>query len=110
MLHHKIEDFFVFGPPFLLILCVVEITLLFCCLGDVGRVHRILREDDGWRFEFSHHKCGEQVVVLEAVCNVFQESLNVEVEGGRRLGGHCVFKDDEFQPPEWALQTLAFLG
>ena len=75
---------------------MVDFPLPFRCLDNVGWVHRILREDDGGRIELSHRKCGERAIILEAVRDVFQESLDVEVEGGRRLGSPRVVEDDVF--------------
>jgi len=95
VLHHEVVDFLcIFVPPFLLVVCVVEAPLPFRCLNKVGRVQRIWREDNGWRFEFSYGERGERAIVLEAVCNVFGDGLDVEVEGGLRLGSPRVVKDD----------------
>ena len=97
-MHHEVVYFLiVFNPPLFLIVRVVEVPLPFCCLGDVCRVRGVRREGDGWCLEFSHGKRGERAVVLEAVHDVFRESLDVEIEGGRHLDSPRVIKDDVFQ-------------
>ena len=97
MLHHEVVDFLcIFVPPFLLIVRVVEAPLPFCRLDKVGGVQRTWREDNDWCFEISYGKRGKRAIVLEAVRDVFRDGLNVEVEGGRRLGSPRVVEDDMF--------------
>ncbi len=49
MLYHKVVEFLsVLVPPLLLITCVIEICLPFCCLDEVGRVRWVVWEVDGW--------------------------------------------------------------
>ncbi len=99
MLHHKVVDFLsVLVPPLLLIVCVVEISLPFCCLNEVGRVRRVVWEVDGWCLEFPHGQHGKQTVKLDAVCNVFGDGFNIQIEGRCRLGGPHVVKNNMLQP------------
>ncbi len=99
MLHHKVVDFLsVLVPPLLLIMCVVEISLPFCCLDEVGRVCWVVWEVDGWCLEFPHGQQGERTVKLEAVHNVFGDGFNIQIEGRCRLGNPCVVKNNMLQP------------
>ena len=91
MLHHEVVDFLsIFIPPFLLVVCMVEVSLPFCCFKEVGWVQRVRREDNGWCLEFSHSQLGKWAVKLEAVCGVLGDGLDVEIEGGCCLGSPCV--------------------
>ncbi len=99
MLHHKVVDFLsVLVPPLLLIMCVVEISLSFHCLDEVGRVRWVIWEVDGRCLEFPHCQRRKQTVKLEAVCNVFGDGFNIQIEGRCHLGGSCVVKDNMLQP------------
>jgi hypothetical protein len=48
-------------------------------------------------FELVGCKRGEVSVVFQAVCEVLRDSFDVQVEGGRRLGGPRVVKNDVFK-------------
>ncbi len=99
MLHHKVIDFLsVLVPPLLLIVCMVEISLPFCCLDKVGRVRGVVWEVDGRCLEFPHGQRGKRTVKLEAVCNVFGDGFNIQIEGRCHLGGPCVVKNNMLQP------------
>ncbi len=99
MLHHKVADFFsILVPPFLLVIRMVEVPLPFCCLNEVGWVLWVRREVDSWRLEFSNGQRGEQAVVLQAVCNMFGDGFNIEIEGGCCLGSPRVVKNNMLQP------------
>jgi hypothetical protein len=110
MLHHKVVDFLsVLVPPLLLIMCVVEISLPFCCLDKFGRVRWVVWEVDGRCLEFPHSQHSERTVKLEAVCYVFGDGFNIQIEGRCRLSGPSVVKNNMLQPlrgcrERWFLQ------
>ncbi len=85
---------------------MVEISLPFCCLNKVGRVRRVVWEVDGQCLEFPHGQRGKWTVKLEAVCNVFGDGFNIQIEGRCRLEGPCVVKNNMLQPLAWALQMM----
>ncbi len=76
---------------------MVEVTLPFCCLNEVGIVSRIIRELDRGFFELTDCKCGKRSVVFQRVCEVFGDGLDVVVECGCRRGGSRVVKNNVFE-------------
>ncbi len=99
MLHLKVVDFLsILVPPLLLVVCVVEVSLPFCCLDEVDWVRRVVWEVDGWCLEFPHGQRDERTVKLEAVCDVFGDGFNIQIEDRCRLGGPCVVKNNMLQP------------
>ncbi len=77
---------------------MVEISLQFRCLDKVGRVRRVVWEVDGQCLEFPHGQRGERTVKLEAVCDVFGDGFNIQIEGRCHLGGPRVVKNNMLQP------------
>jgi hypothetical protein len=77
---------------------MVEISLPFCCLDEVGWVRRVVWEVDGWCLEFPHGQRGKRTVKLEAVRNVFGDGFNIQIEGRCHLGGPSVVKNNMLQP------------
>ncbi len=99
MLHHKIVDLLsILVPPLLLVVCVVEVSLPFCCLDKVGWVRRVVWEVGGQCLEFPHGQHGERTVKVEAVHGVFGDGFNILVEGRCHLGGPRVVKNNMLQP------------
>ncbi len=78
-------------------MCVVEVSLPFLCLDEVGWVRRVVWEIDGWCLEFPHGKRGKWTVKLEAVRNVFGDGFNIQIEGRCCLGGPRVVKNNRLQ-------------
>jgi hypothetical protein len=93
MLHHKVVDFLsILVPPFLLVVCMVEVPLPFRHLNKVVWVLRVKWEVNSWCLEFSNGQRSERAVVLQAVCDMFRDGFNIEIEGGCCLGSPMLSK------------------
>ncbi len=98
MLHHQVVDLLgALIPPFLFIMGVVVFPLPFSCFDKVGQAGQIGGQINGRCFELKNGKSCKQAVELQAVCDMLEVDLNVEIECGCHLGSPRVFKNDMFE-------------
>jgi hypothetical protein len=72
---------------------MVVFLLPLCHLDECGHVGWVLRELNLRFFELTDCEHGEGSIVFQAVREVLGGSFDVQVKGGRRLGGPCVVKE-----------------